>query len=403
MDTTTYSAIVYKSIITNNQKFLRCSKQIDFNITVNPVPVTQLTQTSVICSSDGSATATVLNNPATSYNISWSNGFSELGITSSVNSNIPAGNYKATVTESLTACSSVDSIEVTNSSTPPVNQIQSLIANCSGSSGGSVNINTSGGFPPYNYSWNDGPSTATNRTALSNGDYTITVLDDFGCSTSLSFTISDQSISNSIQNISVCKNTNYTYPDNTSELIIGNTSHVSTFTGVAGCDSIITTNITMNTVNVTTNTVGATISSEATNATYQWLNCDNGFSVINNETGASYSSNSNGNYAVEVTQNNCTDTSACVSILTVGIAENNAQNNIKLYPNPTSENFTIDLGDAYQTVSVSISDLTGRLIQSKNYDNTNQILPIIIQEPAGVYFVLVESQNKKSVIRLVKK
>ena len=54
-------------------------------------------------------------------------------------------------------------------------------------------------------------------------------------------------------------------------------------------------------------------------ATYQCLDCDNSMSIIAGETNQSLTALSNGNYAVEVTANCCTDTSACVTITTVGI------------------------------------------------------------------------------------
>lgn len=50
-------------------------------------------------------------------------------------------------------------------------------------------------------------------------------------------------------------------------------------------------------------------------ATYQWLDCDNNYATVANTTDSINANDGfNGNYAVEVTYNGCTDTSACYSI-----------------------------------------------------------------------------------------
>ncbi len=47
------------------------------------------------------------------------------------------------------------------------------------------------------------------------------------------------------ENINACENSTVTYPDGTTEVITSNSSHISNLTTVAGCDSIVTTNVTM--------------------------------------------------------------------------------------------------------------------------------------------------------------
>lgn len=47
------------------------------------------------------------------------------------------------------------------------------------------------------------------------------------------------------ENVNACENSSYVYPDGFSEVITANSSHVSNLTTAAGCDSIITTNVTM--------------------------------------------------------------------------------------------------------------------------------------------------------------
>ena len=72
-----------------------------------------------------------------------------------------------------------------------------------------------------------------------------------------------------------------------------------------------------------------------------------------------------------------------------------------VYPNPTNCNFSIDLGESYPTTSIIITDLLGKTIQTNEFTN-NQILNLKIEEPAGIYLLMIESGDKKAVIRLIK-
>ncbi len=67
----------------------------------------------------------------------------------------------------------------------------------------------------------------------------------------------------------------------------------------------------------------------------------------------SYTPSATGNYAVELMENGCVDTSACVTITTVGILENDFGEKFRVFPNPTGGNFSIDLGASYSTVDIS--------------------------------------------------
>ena len=93
-----------------------------------------------------------------------------------------------------------------------------------------------------------------------------------------------------------------------------------------GCDSIISLDLTVNNVDVSVSNNNSTITANATGATYQWLDCNNNYSVVPTETNQSFSPCSNGSYAVSITQNGCVDTSVCVtmnSVVSTSIADPN--------------------------------------------------------------------------------
>ncbi len=180
-----------------------------------------------------------------------------------------------------------------------------------------------------------------------------------------------------------------------------NNTATHTLSNGANCDSVVTLDLTINTVDSSVTQSDSILSAVVTGASYQWLNCTNNFSIISGETNQSYTTTTHGNYAVEITQNGCVDTSACYAITSVGIIDNSFGNQLLIYPNPTDGNFWIDLGRNYQTIRITMTDLNGKLIHSKTY-NESQLLNLKLTESDGVYLLIIESGDKKAVIRLVK-
>jgi hypothetical protein len=147
------------------------------------------------------------------------------------------------------------------------------------------------------------------------------------------------------------------------------------------------------TVDTSTSVSGATITANGSGGTYQWLDCDNGSAVIPAATGQSFTPSANGNYAVVVTQGFCTDTSGCVNIQSVAVAETN-EANVSVYPNPFSGIFTIT--NCPLSAVVTITDAQGKLVLSST-GSSSRVAVDLTSEPSGVYFV--EIRAGESVIR----
>lgn len=73
-----------------------------------------------------------------------------------------------------------------------------------------------------------------------------------------------------------------------------------------------------------------------------------------------------------------------------------------VYPNPTTGDFTIDLGENLGEVTVEITDVLGKVIQNKKMNGVNQI-QASIKGVEGLYFVKVYNGNKVSWYKLLKK
>jgi hypothetical protein len=120
---------------------------------------------------DGSIDITVGGGTAP-YTFLWSN-----SATTEDLSNIGAGNYSVTVTDShlCTMNSSIVMTQPAQNSSITVTGVETNVS-CNGGSNGTINITVSGGTPPYSYSWSNG-ATVQDINNLSAGAYTVTVHD----------------------------------------------------------------------------------------------------------------------------------------------------------------------------------------------------------------------------------
>lgn len=244
------------------------------------------------------------------------------------------------------------------------------------------------------YTWLYNGQTYFNDTIISDTIFNGNVN---GCDSILTLYLNINNANSSNSSIVACES--YTWPHN-GQIYVSDTTVTDTILGAYGCDSIVMLNLTINNVNSAITQVGVLLIADELGATYQWLDCPT-MDTISGATNQSYTATTNGDYAVVVTNNGCSDTSACYSVSSVGIIENDFGNEFLIYPNPTDGNFSIDLGENYQTIKLTITDLSGKLILSNTYYDS-QLLNLKIEEPAGVYFLIIESDSKKTVIQLVK-
>ncbi|MFT5824284.1 MAG: hypothetical protein ACI8ZM_005550 [Crocinitomix sp.] len=164
-----------------------------------------------------------------------------------------------------------------------------------------------------------------------------------------------------------------------------NNSATYTLTNIEGCDSVITLDLSVDAVDITTSAIGGVITSNATGALYQWLDCNAGYGEIDGETSVGYTPTTDGDYAVEITIDECVDTSECISIDGVGINESSLKSQLKIYPNPTAGLVNLDLGDL-QGVGISIYSVNGNLVFSVNNLNGGLHSFLLNVEP-GIYII----------------
>lgn len=135
---------------------------------------------------------------------------------------------------------------------------------------------------------------------------------------------------------------------------------------------------------------GANLSATTSGATYQWLSC-NPYQIISGATNQNYTATANGDYAVIVTENGCTDTSACVTVMGIGLDNNEIDEGISIYPNPTKNKLYVNSGSikVEPQTNIEIYNTLGQLLLTKDINPHTQTGLDISHLAKGMYYLRV--------------
>lgn len=182
-------------------------------------------------------------------------------------------------------------------------------------------------------------------------------------------------------------------------------TYTDTIPNAAGCDSVISIQLTVDSVNpgVTTSGNGLTLTSDDPNAAYQWVDCNNGFATIPGATNQSYTATGTGNYAVILSNGVCTDTSACYSTALTGIEAGDFGAQFQLFPNPSNGNAVLDLGGQVLEASrIIVTDILGEVVHMQDAGNATRIDLELDALESGIYFVAVRQRQAQKVLRFLR-
>ena len=155
------------------------------------------------------------------------------------------------------------------------------------------------------------------------------------------------------------------------------------------------------TVNVDVTASGFELHAEADGAAHQWLDCSLDYAIIPNATAQDYLATANGDYAVEIIEGNCTDTSACFQITGVGIAESIIEQ-MKVFPNLVHNNLTILWERTSGRKTISIVDMQGKQAYHSQEMIDDRITLETTTWSQGIYFLKWRSDSKSGVLKIVK-
>jgi gliding motility-associated-like protein len=145
-----------------------------------------MTQTPSQCSAqNGTATATP-NGGTAPYTYAWNTTPAQATQTAT---GLAPGQYIVTVTDG-TGCTTIDTVIVMGTGSLPFTTSQVNVL-CNGGNNGSASFTPTGGTAPFTYTWNPNVSATGSATTLTAGVYTVDVTDNYGCSNSFTFNITE--------------------------------------------------------------------------------------------------------------------------------------------------------------------------------------------------------------------
>ncbi len=409
-DASTTTNITAQVVHTSNlQTIAGCDSTITTTVDVNPVYT--LSESAAICSGDsftfpdGSTQTNI-----TSQVIYTSNLQTIAGCDSTITTTVDV-NPVYTLTESAAVCTG-DSFTFPDGSTQTnitsqvvyTSNLQT-VAGCDSTITTTVDVNpvyvqneTAGICTGGSYTFPDG-STQSNIT--SQVVYTSNLQTVAGCDSTITTTVDVYPIYALSESDSICSGGSYTFPDGSTQTnITSQVIYTSNLLSVAGCDSIITTTVDVIQVNTTVTQSGLTLTAGAASATYQWLDCGNGYAPVAGATGQTFSPTVSGNYAAAITQNGCTDTSACF-LVPVGVNEaSGAHYNVSVYPNPAQDVVFVEFENGAVS-TIELIELSGAVVRTMQFNGTRCTIDMT-GLASGCYWISIVTPEGRVVKPVVK-
>jgi hypothetical protein len=245
------------------------------------------------------------------------------------------------------------------------------------------------------YTWPVNGQTYTSSTTITEP---LTTSNGCAYNHTLNLTLAQSDSTSSV--IAACDN--YTWPIN-GQTYTNSGIYSETLSNQSGCDSIVTLDLTINSIdNTVTDNGDLSLTANASSASFQWLDCNNGFAPISNATSQTYTTAVNGSFAVEVSANGCRDTSDCFTIDYVSLANSKIENIVSIYPNPSDGKLFIDFGKFDVNVQLTITDVNGRIVYTKKHQGS-QVAALDLALPSGVYLLNLTSHAFNKTVRFVNK
>ena len=190
------------------------------------------------------------------------------------------------------------------------------------------------------------------------GTYVFVLTNAAGCDSTAVLNLVVLPVSNTTVEARICEGESYLF-DGTDLSESG--AYEATFINTVGCDSTVALLLQVDEVVFLVEQQGQALSVEATDATFQWINCATNL-PIEGATGNVFMPTVTGSYAVVVTQEGCTATSDCFAVTVVSTENPSAEAGWQVLPNPTSGLAQLRMDAALpETVQLQVFDLAGRL------------------------------------------
>lgn len=239
------------------------------------------------------------------------------------------------------------------------------------------------------YTWN-----TNGQTYTQSGLYTEVLSNQNGCDSTVTLNLT---ITNSNSNSEIVTECDSYIWSADGQTYTQSGQYTAVLTNVAGCDSTVTLDLTINLTpdnSITQN--GASLTATQIGATYQWIDCDNFNAPITGEVNQVFFPSSTGNYAVEVTIGDCSSTSVCQLVDFTGIDE--IESLISVYPNPTKDEVTLSIGAELLGKGFVLTDNAGRIILTDTFKSAEQKVNLSVFDN-GVYYIRTDTESLVKIIK----
>ncbi|MGP8217222.1 MAG: T9SS type A sorting domain-containing protein [Bacteroidia bacterium] len=379
--------------------------------------------TNLSCNGENNGAVTVLASGGAgtlAYSINGGSSFQS----SDVFTDLAAGSYDVTIRDAA-GCESEKQFIVAEP-LPITMQSDVLNVTCHGQDNGSIELLAKGGTTPYEYSLNGTVYQTSNMfTSLSGGSYTGYMKDANGCITTIPVTIIEPAvlaIAPSIGDVSCSGGNNgfvtltlsggttpYTYQwsnEATTQNIFNlpDGKYSVKVTDNNGCIDTATYDVTQPASPIVVNGVVTNASSGTSTDGSVSLSVTGGtssytFSWSNGETTQNLTGAAPGNYTVTVTDNNgCISTMSFTVNFYTGIPAVSNNDNVTLYPNPTSGEATVDAQNNVIT-SLKVIDILGQVMYQSEPQQSKTVIKGAQLAP-GIYFVQVLVNDKLTTMKM---
>jgi hypothetical protein len=184
---------------------------------------------------------------------------------------------------------------------------------------------------------------------------------ELGCDSIIVTNLTVESHEVQEKTITVCKNSWYIFPDKVEMLIENNMTYESQLYSKNGCDSIIVTNVLIEEVDVTLLCNDSSYFGAVDSSSYTWVDCDNDYKIISENDnyvlkGGAY------NLGAIVEQNGCIDTTLCYTEENDDLLCFEQLTTHIIYPNPFIDEINIKFKQIYARIEITIFDLSGSIV-----------------------------------------
>jgi hypothetical protein len=187
----------------------------------------------------------------------------------------------------------------------------------------------------------------------------------------------------------VCEEDEYTYEG---EVYPVPGDHLVEIPGVMDCGHVRLLRLRQAVADTTVQQTGPVLEAMETNATYQWLDCNDEFTPMPGATDAVFIPESDGNYAVGIEVEGCVFVSGCHAVIGTSVGRISGEEGFHVYPDPTNGLVNVVVDERWRNARINVLDPAGAVVRSSRVDGSHVVLDLS-GLAAGTYIIHVQGDG----------